>query len=232
MRVLPMKELRINENDGSAVIEGHAAVFDSWSETLGGIFPFKEIVRKGAFNESIGKDDIRALFNHDPNYVLGRNRAGTLELVEDEVGLRVRISPPETSWARDVQTSIRRGDISQMSIGFVVEDDEWRTENGMDVRELRKVKLFDVSPVTFPHIRQRMSVSERCRSMRAIRQNSADKVKRLNRRRQRKPKSEQGLLGCRQNSKIFEEEQHGYQEGIGNEGKERGCQAQSNGCTE
>lgn len=150
MRVLPMKELRINENDGSAVIEGHAAVFDSWSETLGGIFPFKEIVRKGAFNESIGKDDIRALFNHDPNYVLGRNRAGTLELVEDEVGLRVRISPPETSWARDVQTSIRRGDITQMSIGFMVEDDDWRTENGMDVRELRKVKLFDVSPVTFP----------------------------------------------------------------------------------
>jgi HK97 family phage prohead protease len=132
------------------MIEGHAAVFDSWSETLGGIFPFKEIVRKGSFAESIGKDDIRALFNHDPNYVLGRNRAGTLELVEDEVGLRVRISPPDTSWARDIQTSIRRGDISQMSIGFVVEDDEWRTENGMDVRELRKVRLFDVSPVTFP----------------------------------------------------------------------------------
>ena len=148
--MLPMKELRVNESDGMTMIEGHAAVFDSWSETLGGIFPFKEIVRKGSFAESIGKDDIRALFNHDPNYVLGRNRAGTLELVEDEVGLRVRISPPDTSWARDIQTSIRRGDISQMSIGFVVEDDEWRTENGMDVRELRKVRLFDVSPVTFP----------------------------------------------------------------------------------
>lgn len=148
--MLPMKELRVSESDGTTMIEGHAAVFDSWSETLGGIFPFKEIVRKGSFAESIGKDDIRALFNHDPNYVLGRNRAGTLELVEDEVGLRVRISPPDTSWARDIQTSIRRGDISQMSIGFVVEDDEWRTENGMDVRELRKVRLFDVSPVTFP----------------------------------------------------------------------------------
>ena len=72
LRMLPMTELRIAENDGGgSVIEGHAAVFDSWSETLGGIFPFKEIVRKGAFNESIEKDDIRALFNHDPNYVLG-----------------------------------------------------------------------------------------------------------------------------------------------------------------
>ena len=151
LRMLPMAELRVAENDGGgSYIEGHAAVFDSWSETLGGIFPFKEIVRKGAFNESIGKDDIRALFNHDPNYVLGRNRAGTLELVEDEVGLRVRITPPDTSWARDLQASIRRGDITQMSIGFIVEEDKWSTENGMDTREIRKVQLFDVSPVTFP----------------------------------------------------------------------------------
>lgn len=151
MRTLPLKELRINETEGGgSVIEGHAAVFDSWSETLGGIFPFKEIVRKGAFNESIGRDDIRALFNHDPNYVLGRNRAGTLELLEDDVGLRVRITPPDTSWAKDVQVSIRRGDISQMSIGFIVEEDEWTTKDGVDYRELKKVKLFDVSPVTFP----------------------------------------------------------------------------------
>lgn len=148
--MLPLKEIRINESDGGTCIEGHAAVFDSWSETLGGIFPFKEKVRKGAFAESIGKDDIRALFNHDPNYVLGRNRAGTLELVEDDVGLRVRITPPDTSWAMDITTSIRRGDISQMSIGFVVEDDEWSSKDGIDTRELKKVRLFDVSPVTFP----------------------------------------------------------------------------------
>ena len=148
--MLPLKEIRINESDGGTCIEGHAAVFDSWSETLGGIFPFKEKVRKGAFEESIGRDDIRALFNHDPNCVLGRNRAGTLELVEDDVGLRVRITPPDTSWARDITTSIRRGDISQMSIGFVVEDDEWSSKDGIDTRELKKVRLFDVSPVTFP----------------------------------------------------------------------------------
>ena len=148
--MLPLKEIRINESDGGTCIEGHAAVFDSWSETLGGIFPFKEKVRKGAFAESIGRDDIRALFNHDPNYVLGRNRAGTLELVEDNVGLRVRITPPDTSWARDITTSIRRGDIAQMSIGFVVEDDEWSSKDGIDTRELKKVRLFDVSPVTFP----------------------------------------------------------------------------------
>lgn len=149
--MLPMTELRIADVDEkSSVIEGHAAVFDSWSETLGGIFPFKEIVRKGAFIDTIRADDIRALFNHDPNFVLGRNRAGTLELIEDEVGLSVRITPPNTSWARDLQASIRRGDISQMSIGFIVEKDKWSTQDGIDVREIRKVKLYDVSPVTFP----------------------------------------------------------------------------------
>ncbi len=149
-RTLPMTELRAAEHDGKKVIEGHAAVFDSWSETLGGFFPFKEKVRKGAFQKSIGKDDIRALFNHDANHVLGRNRAGTLELSEDDKGLFVRIYPPDTQWARDLQTSMERGDISQMSFGFTVEQDKWSTEDDTDTRELVEVKLFDVSPVTFP----------------------------------------------------------------------------------
>ena len=107
-------------------------------------------MRKGAFAESSGKDDIGAVLNHDPLYVLGRNRAGSPELVEDDVGLRVRITPPDTGWARDITTSIRRGDISQMSIGFVVEDDEWSSKDGIDTRELKKVRLFVVAPVTFP----------------------------------------------------------------------------------
>ena len=150
IRTLPLEELRINNLEEKRFIEGHAAVFDSWSETLGGIFPFKEKVRKGAFSQTIEKDDIRALFNHDPNYVLGRNKAGTLELKEDERGLYVRIIPPDTQAARDLITSIERGDINQMSFGFTVEEEKWDTVEGIDVRELRKVKLFDVSPVTFP----------------------------------------------------------------------------------
>lgn len=149
IRMLPLKELRINE-ETDGVIVGHASVFNSWSETLGSIFPFKEIVRKGAFTETIEKDDIRALFNHDPNYVLGRNKAGTLSLEEDDIGLSVKITPPNTSWAKDLTESIKRGDISQMSIGFIVEEDTWGTKDGIDIREIKKVQLFDVSPVTFP----------------------------------------------------------------------------------
>lgn len=150
IRTLPIVELRIGGADDENCIEGHAAVFDSWSETLGGIFPFKEKVIRGAFSQSLERDDIRALFNHDPNYVLGRNKAGTLQLREDERGLLVRILPPDTSWAKDLRTSIERGDINQMSFGFTVEEDEWRYEDGYDIRELKKVKLYDVSPVTFP----------------------------------------------------------------------------------
>lgn len=149
IRMLPLNELRVSEQ-GNEIIEGHAAVFNSWSEMLGGLFSFKEIVRKDAFKETIQNDDIRALFNHDPNYVLGRNKSNTLYLEEDEVGLRVKITPPNTTYAKDLVESIKRGDVSQMSIGFIVLDDSWGTVDGVDTREIKKVKLFDVSPVTFP----------------------------------------------------------------------------------
>lgn len=158
-RSVEVKELRVVDPvaDGSIeqpAIEGHASVFDSWSQELGGEFPFRERVMRGAFVESIQTDDIRALFNHDPNYVLGRNKAGTLFLEEDDKGLKVRIIPPDTQYARDLLVSIRRGDITQMSFGFSVILDKWDTLDGLDIRELQKVKLYDVSPVTFPAYEQ------------------------------------------------------------------------------
>ncbi len=153
-RTITLKELRVVDelptSNVEPVIEGYASVFDSWSEELGGEFPFRERVVKGAFEESIQRDDIRALFNHDPNYVLGRNTSNTLSLEEDEKGLRVRITPPQTQWAKDLLVSIKRGDITQMSFGFTVILDRWSYEDNIDIRELLKVKLYDVSPVTFP----------------------------------------------------------------------------------
>jgi hypothetical protein len=153
-RTTILREVRIAEakedtNEGAA-IEGYAAVFDVWSEELGGHFPFREKVAKGAFTDSINEDDIRALFNHDPNYILGRNRAGTLTLTEDDKGLLVRIVPPNNTVGADLMESIRRGDITQMSFGFTVVLDRWSFEDEVDVRELLKVKLYDVSPVTYP----------------------------------------------------------------------------------
>ena len=153
-RTITLKELRVvdslSDESTEPAIDGYASVFDSWSEELGGNQPFRERVVKGAFEETIQNDDIRALFNHDPNYVLGRNKAGTLTLEEDDKGLHVRITPPDTQWAKDLLVSIKRGDITQMSFGFTVILDRWNYEDNTDVRELLKVKLYDVSPVTFP----------------------------------------------------------------------------------
>lgn len=137
-----------DENEKRKMV-GHAAVFGEMTE-IGGWF--REQIEPGAFKSSIKKDDVRALFNHNPDYVLGRNTSGTLKLSEDETGLKVSIDPPDTQFARDLAVSIERGDISQMSFAFQVQEEEWiRGEgNEMDSRKIKKVRLFDVSPVTFP----------------------------------------------------------------------------------
>lgn len=185
-RCIVLKELRVVNGEASSqepTIEGYAAVFDSWSESLGGNEPFIEKVCKGAFEQTIQEDDIRALFNHDPNYVLGRNVAGTLTLQEDEKGLLVRITPPQTQWAKDLLVSIARGDITQMSFGFTVELDRWSYEEGKDVRELLKVKLFDVSPVTFPAYTQTecglRSLEEVFKSYKQVKEERDNQVKEL-----------------------------------------------------
>lgn len=140
-------ELREDSEESQSIV-GHAAMFDSWSEDLGG---FREKIRKGAFSKTIKEADVRALFNHDNNYVLGRNTSGTLKLSEDDTGLAIEIDPPDAQWARDLKVSMQRGDINQMSFGFNTVKDEWNQEgkNGIE-RELVEVRLFDVSVVTYP----------------------------------------------------------------------------------
>ncbi len=136
--------------DGKRRIVGHAAVFNQLSEDLGG---FREQIAPGAFADAIKTDDVRALFNHNPDHVLGRNMAGTLQLSEDSRGLAIEIDPPDTQLARDLLVSMERGDINQMSFGFSVRPNgqNWaKDDSGQVVRTLTKVRLFDVSPVTFP----------------------------------------------------------------------------------
>ena len=136
-------EFRIDDESG--IIEGYAAVFDLWSENLGW---FKEKIRPGAFTNTLKTADVRALFNHDPNYVLGRNQAGTLDLAEDDHGLHFRARPPEAQWVNDLRSSMKRKDINQGSFGFYTVSDEWHNKDSE--RELIEVELFDVSVVTYP----------------------------------------------------------------------------------
>jgi HK97 family phage prohead protease len=152
-RMLDVAELRLDDDGEARTIRGYAAVFDSLSQP---IFGFREVIRKGTFKKTVRESDIRALWNHDPNYVLGRKSARTLRLEEDEKGLLTRIFPPSTQWARDLMTSIERGDVSQMSFGFNTIKDRWLPagEDGLPVRELLEVRLLDVSPVTFPAYQQ------------------------------------------------------------------------------
>ena len=150
-RMWPKAEFRLDGQGNKRKIIGHAALFNSPSEEMGFFgHSFREQIAPGAFRESIKTDDIRALWNHDPNYPLGRNRSGTLTLREDDKGLYFEVSPPDTQWAKDLMVSIERGDVSQNSFGFIINKrgEEWNDDNS--IRTLKSVRLFDISPVTYP----------------------------------------------------------------------------------
>ncbi len=127
---------------------GHAAVFNRVID-LGW---FTEEILPGAFSSAIERnDDVRALFNHDPNLVLGRTTNETLALEEDSIGLLATIYPPTTRAGEDVLELVQRGDISQMSFAFsVLSEDIDRTNPNKPHFRIKDVKLYDVSPVTYP----------------------------------------------------------------------------------
>jgi HK97 family phage prohead protease len=97
---------------------------------------------------------VRALFNHQPDWLLGRTTSGTLRMHEDEQGLAVEIDCPDTQLCRDmVLTPMERGDLTQMSFAFTVGNGGtvWEEQDGIYIRNITKfAQLFDVSPVTYP----------------------------------------------------------------------------------
>lgn len=157
-RAWPLAELRVQDEEGKRRIVGHAAVFDQRSEPLWewGSERLIEEVAAGAFTKTLQEADVRALWNHDANYVLGRNKSKTLSLAEDSRGLAFEIEPPDTQWARDLMVSIERGDVSQGSFSFRATKVQWIEEQDEAtgwityLRRLLEVRLYDVSPVTFP----------------------------------------------------------------------------------
>jgi HK97 family phage prohead protease len=143
-------ELRAAED---RTITGYAAVFDSFSEPIGGPFSlgggFKENIAPRAFDSCLhGNPDVRCLRNHDPNFLLGRTKACTLSLSTDATGLRYRCALPNSQLGEDVYQAVKRGDISGSSFGFAVKNDAW--DEKRNVRTLLDVDLYDVGPVTFP----------------------------------------------------------------------------------
>lgn len=159
-------------SDGVKTYRGYAAKFNSWSEDLGG---FRETIQPGFFDNVLSMD-VRMLFNHDPNYVLGRSVAKTMRYGQDEVGLWFEYDDPATTWSRDLGITMSRNDVNQCSFGFVVGEngDNWRTtDNGYERTMLAGgcADLFDCSVVTFPAYRD---TSVAGRSMNSLKSKLAD----------------------------------------------------------
>lgn len=153
--------------DGDAPVRklrGLAAVFNKDTDSAG--MGFVERIAPGAFDKVMG-DDVRALLNHDPNQVLGRTASGTLQLELDKRGLVYSVDLPDTQVARDLHVLVARGDVTQSSFGFVVENDEIVEKKGVIYRTITSLRrLFDVSPATFPAYRQ---TSVQARSLQELR---------------------------------------------------------------
>jgi len=158
----PRLERRGEGEDAPHVIVGYAAVFyradepgteyQLWSDAYERIMP-------GAFDAALDeKDVVRALTNHDSNWLLGRSDQGTLRLSVDTVGLRYEIDPPDTQAGRDTVTLLYREDLDGSSFGFRVYGkrgrvqwvEETRDARTVEVREIHDCELIDVGPVTFP----------------------------------------------------------------------------------
>lgn len=149
-------EVRATKTGDTPGIEGYASVFDEeyvlWDTPS---YRVVEIVRPGTFTRALKeKQDVRCLFNHDANYLLGRSTAGTLRLKQDSKGLSFTNDMPDTQLGRDVRTSVDRGDLDGCSFAFSVTKQTWREEQNegktISTREIEDVDLYDVGPVTYP----------------------------------------------------------------------------------
>ena len=138
-----------NSPDTEKCIEGYFALYENETELWAGC---REIITKGAFKDTITKNDIRALINHDTTLVLGRNKSGTLIIKEDDKGLygKIKINEKDSD-AMNLYSRVERGDVDQCSIGFNIVDEEYEELADGSVRfRIKEVDLHEVSCCTFP----------------------------------------------------------------------------------
>lgn len=146
-RHVTVDEWEMREAGDGMSFSGYAAVFNSPSEPL----PFTETIAPGAFSRTLkSRNNVRMLLNHNSEKVLASTRGKTLRLSEDSKGLLAEADLPPTTVGRDLSVLMQRGDVDSMSFGFTVPrgGDSW-SEDG-STRELRQVRLIEVSVVTFP----------------------------------------------------------------------------------
>jgi len=149
-RILQATQMEIRKADeGPTTIEGYAAKFNVDSVPMWG---FTERIAPGTFTRTLKENpDIKALWNHDSNCVIGSTKGGSLQLSEDDVGLKFSLDPGDTSWGKDALECIKRGDVSGVSFGFMTQKCEWDyTDPDNTIRTLTDVDLYEISPTPFP----------------------------------------------------------------------------------
>lgn len=141
-------EFKTREDNNDLRIEGYFSVFNQNYELWPGA---TESIAPGAFTNTLG-NDVRALINHDTTLVLGRSKAGTLELREDSHGLwgSVKINPNDTD-AMNIYERVKRGDVDQCSFGFAINEEEVEYRDDGSIHwTIKAVELYEVSVCTFP----------------------------------------------------------------------------------
>lgn len=143
--------VRMDQESGTNQVSGYAFKFNTRANIAG---IFEETISPDTRDNQRLLDDVRALFNHDPNLILARSKAGsgTLKMSFDQVGLRYEYTTPNRSYALDLLDAIRSGDVDQSSFAFEIESDTWEQREGtIPLRTITGFKRFhDVSPVTYP----------------------------------------------------------------------------------
>ncbi len=155
----PAGEIRVeNRADGGKMFVGYGAVFHRDGEAGTEYSLATDLVERiapTAFDRALSqKQDARGLFNHDPNYVLGAVSSGTMRLSTDKIGLRYEIDyNPDDPQHVTVMQKIQRKDVKGSSFSFRINGkagQRFDKGDGMDVRNILDVDLYDTGPVTFP----------------------------------------------------------------------------------
>ncbi|WP_442797347.1 HK97 family phage prohead protease [Pantoea vagans] len=146
------KEFEIRTSEVSASdkkLVGYAVRWNSLSEVIWG--EFQEQFAPNAFTESLSAgNDVRALYEHDYTNLLGRTSSGTLQLSQDNTGLRFELTPPDTQLGRDVLTLVERGDLSGMSFGFRALKQEWDFQKTPSLRTITTAELIEITVTSMP----------------------------------------------------------------------------------
>ncbi len=173
-------EVRADADDKMQIV-GTAIGYNLLSQDLGG---FRERVAPGAVTRALAeKQDVRALFNHDPNRIMGRMSNGTLALIDSRTGLNFRVQlSSDISWHRDLWASVKRGDIDECSFGFTVKKpggEDWEASsdergNPIALRTLKDIDLQDISVVTYPAYKNATNAAARAMRSRGVSYRSFD----------------------------------------------------------